>query len=563
MKRIERFIGVLLLAGVLALACTTRPHYDPRLVQADRLLTVCPDSALRLLEVLPADSLYTEADRAYYALLLTQARDKNYLMQTNDSLIRVAVCYFDSVQDINLRARAYYLWGSICRDRNDQVGAIRQYLIAAYWAEECGDLSLQGRIYANAGFIHYLAGLYEESYTDYQRVEQVGKALRDTMLLCDALTMQGKIATYLHRYREASEKLRQARPFAEAENRVLQANWAAAFSTLCKRTGQAEEALVYAKRNLALQYDTVHCYRSFLELGDAYFLVGKHDSALIFLNQCVVAPYYDIKRDVYMLLADVAKAQGKTELSLEMERLYSAYQDSARHLSPQTQIVKVEEQVRAQLQHSLHQTHLQSYRWGALLFFLVTVGIVYGGYGYYRRRLRKQKTEASQKEAALSQENQLLKDEIEQSRMQLQTKHNTEIELAELEQRRFALLRQNLIYSEVYAKIQGILADHQANGRSKESLTSDEWERLALEVDQRGVLREPVVRQQLDDDEIHYCCLLLADFSIKEEMQLLQISRATIYRMNERICHKLGIDYQSGALKKWLTIRASGANTTL
>lgn len=54
-------------------------------------------------------------DRAYYALLLTQARDKNYIVQTDDSLIRTAVQYYDSIGDVQMQAKAYYHWGGVLR----------------------------------------------------------------------------------------------------------------------------------------------------------------------------------------------------------------------------------------------------------------------------------------------------------------------------------------------------------------------------------------------------------------------------------------------------------------
>ena len=40
-----------------------------------------PDSALHILESIETQQLSAQADRAYYALLLTQARDKNYIVK--------------------------------------------------------------------------------------------------------------------------------------------------------------------------------------------------------------------------------------------------------------------------------------------------------------------------------------------------------------------------------------------------------------------------------------------------------------------------------------------------
>lgn len=56
---------------VLLVACNGKTDYNTQLAWADSLMASQPDSALHMLENMPADSLRTEADRAYHALLLT------------------------------------------------------------------------------------------------------------------------------------------------------------------------------------------------------------------------------------------------------------------------------------------------------------------------------------------------------------------------------------------------------------------------------------------------------------------------------------------------------------
>ena len=120
----KRTIALIAILTALLAACTETTGYNTTLVQADSLMASHPDSALRMLQGIPAESLKTKADRAYHALLLTQARDKNYIVQTDDSLIRIAVRYYDSMRDNRMQARVYYLWGSVCRDKNRQTEAI-------------------------------------------------------------------------------------------------------------------------------------------------------------------------------------------------------------------------------------------------------------------------------------------------------------------------------------------------------------------------------------------------------------------------------------------------------
>src|SRR3712207_4024131 len=106
-KYIITFVSIL---ALLQTACNHTTENNTLLTQADSLLTSQPDSALRILQSIPTEDLKTEADIAYHALLLTQARDKNYIAQTDDSLIRIAVQYYDAHKQAEMQARAYYCW---------------------------------------------------------------------------------------------------------------------------------------------------------------------------------------------------------------------------------------------------------------------------------------------------------------------------------------------------------------------------------------------------------------------------------------------------------------------
>ena len=59
-----------------------------------------PDSALFLLEQVAALEKMPERDYATWCLLITEARDKNYIEHTSDSLINVAIQYFEKKKDI-------------------------------------------------------------------------------------------------------------------------------------------------------------------------------------------------------------------------------------------------------------------------------------------------------------------------------------------------------------------------------------------------------------------------------------------------------------------------------
>ncbi len=74
----KRLFHITVVAALVALVtgCGGVHRYDARLVAADSLMWIAPDSALATLTAI--DSLTGEGDRAYYALLMTQARYKCY-----------------------------------------------------------------------------------------------------------------------------------------------------------------------------------------------------------------------------------------------------------------------------------------------------------------------------------------------------------------------------------------------------------------------------------------------------------------------------------------------------
>ena len=92
----NRNIYVIFLSLAFCLiACRQYPHIQPLLQEAETLMVSRPDSSLILVESIPAPDNLSEDDEATWCLLMTQARDKNYVEHTSNSVIGVAVRYFD------------------------------------------------------------------------------------------------------------------------------------------------------------------------------------------------------------------------------------------------------------------------------------------------------------------------------------------------------------------------------------------------------------------------------------------------------------------------------------
>ena len=108
----KRLLAPLLAIVLLATACSDR-RYVAMLDRAEPLIETAPDTALALLDSIDSRRLYRE-DKARYALLRSQALDKNYIDVTNDSLINIAVDYYAHSGNLRYRGMAYYYKACVC-----------------------------------------------------------------------------------------------------------------------------------------------------------------------------------------------------------------------------------------------------------------------------------------------------------------------------------------------------------------------------------------------------------------------------------------------------------------
>ncbi|MDE7095935.1 MAG: hypothetical protein K2O47_00390, partial [Muribaculaceae bacterium] len=96
----------------------TGHHIDPRLTEADAKMEDHPDSAMIILDRYEISPETSDLDRAMYGLLLTHARYKNFIDETDDSLISCSANYFLDHDDKELASRALFLQGIIRMNAN-------------------------------------------------------------------------------------------------------------------------------------------------------------------------------------------------------------------------------------------------------------------------------------------------------------------------------------------------------------------------------------------------------------------------------------------------------------
>ena len=536
----KQTIALIAILTALLTACTETTGYNTTLVQADSLMNLHPDSALNMLESISTDSLKTKADRAYHALLLTQARDKNYIVQTDDSLIQVAVRYYDTHENAPLQARAYYCWGSLYRDRNDYSQAIDKYTIAlSHINGRSENAELKASLYSNLGYLYYTQGLSTEADSIYQRAELLAKSQKDTASLCYTLSQRGMISleqgkTY---YPKAEQQMQQAlsigKAFSDSTILVPIYHSLSMLYSLMPKPGQA---LLYARLNYSGLKDTQHCYRTFLLLGNAYFINGQYDSAGIFLQKILKAErYYDTKADACMRLSEIAQKKGDMETSILLERKRTMYQDSAQINQQGHDILNTV------IAHERNNSNTISKRSTYILCTVSTIflAISFVCIFYFRKKHLQHKAEKKEWEETLQAE--IAKANLRR-KQELAENATLQEKVSQLVVKKPTHRQEEYKTSALYIKVSRITKDLQ-KVETKENLNEEEWSQFTALTNAGwyGIITYLDERYNLSAEEIRICCLYLAQVPVIHMGHFLHIqSRSTIQARTMNILLKMG-----------------------
>lgn len=551
----------------LLVACNGRQNHNRQLVIADSLMQSRPDSALNILRGISMEKLATQVDSAYYALLLTQARDKNYIVQTDDSLIRIAVCYYDSIGDTRMQAKAHYYWGCVYRDMNQQAEAIREFLIATPLTKKAKEKRQLGLIYNNIGYIYTIQDFNEKADSIYRLVEGIAEELKDTALWAEALSKQGSIA--LAKGEEyfpiAEQKLSDAFAAVDrAGNNGLKANISASLSNLYSRMDEGEKALHYAKLNLSLRRDTARAYHAFFILGDAYYKCEQYDSAIFYINKSLVSGDYGRKVDASMRLADIAMIQGNVALSLELERSSSAYKDSLyqfRRSVVVNKMIEAEADAQKMLQKLYYKGRLNTYLYGFILITVIIVTIALSLYRRYQRKnglLQRDKQQLEKTNRDLSQHYASLQTDIVQKDLEIkglkkelashqideEQRKKIQAELDKMILKRSTLAKEAFLHSPLYEKMQAIIKDCLDKDESDEEISDREWQEFVVGMDMQwnNAITDLCAKYQLSKEELHLVCLSLVGFPFSHLGYLLHLSRRTLYRKKNALLKRIGAE---------------------
>lgn len=276
------YLNVMGLLVVCLFACN-RHSSNPLLHQVDSLLEMQPDSALTILKNISALEDLPEADRAYYALLLAEATDKNELsLLPCDSLLEFALDYYGD--DDKEMAVALLYKGRLLAEMDDEKAAIEMNLKALEILQDYPeDTKYRRLIYSVLGLWYGNCELYDKALELLNQSLLYSFSAKDTAIAYNNMgyaygmrNMQDSAITYQHKAMEYAMRSK--------DTSMILTSW----HNLSLCYGQFEDidsAVVYAHKvlqHLSCENEKANAYYN---MGDLYVDLEQYDSARYYLEK--------------------------------------------------------------------------------------------------------------------------------------------------------------------------------------------------------------------------------------------------------------------------------------
>lgn len=249
--------------------------------RVENYMETCPDSALLLLNQIPQLEKLQGKECADYALLLTQARDKNYLDSLqSDSLIKLAVDYYQDSDDKVRGGKALFYYGKVIALQGDNEKAMQAYLDAQERLEGTKEYKLQAWIQEYVGRINDDQERYDMALDNYQKSIFYNRKAGNTLGIVYAY----RNIAWIY---EVRQNLDSVNWYVEAGFSLLNGDsTSSVFPSLMHIKGVAESSRGNYLNAVNYFLAAVKCERVtdslpyyYMSLGDAYMKLGLFDKA--------------------------------------------------------------------------------------------------------------------------------------------------------------------------------------------------------------------------------------------------------------------------------------------
>ncbi len=213
MKQLCYILYVVVMVGIWNGCSYLDNSEKSKLLTADSLMFINPDSSLRIVNNLGDISKCSESTRAYYALISTQAKFRNNIPFDRDTSIFSAVEYYKRTNDNpRLLAWAHFYASRVFSQLGIDSLALLQIREAEMAALECvpADYRLNGYIYSDWGKLLYGHLPLSDAIAMYERSEDCGRVINDTSMIILGIINIGRLHLRNNHYEKCRKSFEEA-----------------------------------------------------------------------------------------------------------------------------------------------------------------------------------------------------------------------------------------------------------------------------------------------------------------------------------------------------------------
>ena len=371
---------ILFFLGLSVAGCRGGRSYDSRLAAADSLVASQPDSALRLLRSVGFDSMCSDADRAYFALLLTQAKYKCDETITSTDTIDIAVDYFSGGKDADKRLRSLIYRGASLADMGEITAAMEAYKQAE--ADALPD------DYENLGYINLrMASLYQKVYAkNFDHIDKYKIALmnfyqandKHYQLVC--LSRLGQVYRLVNMdsaYLYIKKAIELSRELNDSLWLFMNYEFLSGYYMKIGNLQKQKETALYVIKN-GQKYADYDCYYI---LSRAYANLGKTDSAKVYFYKTPQIQYA-AEQEVSRLatLREIAISENDYKLAYKYLLLDKSISDSltsSKYSISLSRFEKLIEDERISFEKNLAKKESETTMWKLLVIILLLIALIF------------------------------------------------------------------------------------------------------------------------------------------------------------------------------------------
>ncbi|MEG0519185.1 MAG: hypothetical protein RR555_10025 [Bacteroidales bacterium] len=154
---------------VIGNSCKNESEITQQLNLADELMNTRPDSAYTLLKQIDSKQLSGKEEKAWHALLLSQALDKNCIDISSDSIVKIAKNYYSARKDTPEWGKTCYYMGRIAQNSGNIEEAVKYYLEAISSLKNSNHADVMGLAYSAVGVIFYNQRVFNKALEYYRK----------------------------------------------------------------------------------------------------------------------------------------------------------------------------------------------------------------------------------------------------------------------------------------------------------------------------------------------------------------------------------------------------------